>query len=310
LEIQTLQQKREKIQEIKNKIEKIKNELKNPDSVTFDILSSRDPKASIFKTWAQHLEELHELGEYTEPLSTISSTIKKELRKMGLYSLVPYVHETLQQKYKSESMDRYGDENEQMDLRGFSSQNSSSDFLKENAEYIKLIEDTQELLDFVKEKLKTTNYMSLRDREEFEEFKILHKNAISMCYTIFNDKKKDMIQTQAVLVDAVMHATITDGAANYLLNVKEMFGFTPKQAKKILAGKVSDLHPLYEPKSKEQAMMVGFYGQRCGECGSWRVSLKIISMETTKCFCHKCKSTFDAKFDTKPYEAIKNLKPD
>jgi hypothetical protein len=77
--------------------------------------------------------------------------------------------------------------------------------------------------------------------------------------------------------------------------VKELFGLTSKQVTKTLKGVVRDVHYLYEPTTKAEALMDGFYGRPCEKCGSWRVR-----WENGMCHCFRCDCDYRARAERLP----------
>jgi hypothetical protein len=64
-------------------------------------------KADIINKMALTLEKLHFLGEYTDPLNTISSYIRKKLAERGVSEgQLNYINEVLPLKYKNENLVR------------------------------------------------------------------------------------------------------------------------------------------------------------------------------------------------------------
>lgn len=301
----TQKQKEARISYLQNRIEQITKQLEDPASPIHEIYSNESPKRDMILKWAQYVEELHELGVYKEPLTSISSHITKEMRRMGLSQGVEYVRKILPVKYKDESKDfREDAESSGIDSR----QNSSSENEKDNEEYLEMIDETIKFLKFARSKIAPIAFMSILSYEEMAEFFTVHKQAIKTGYLAFNNKKKDMQNTQAILVNVMAHATTTHGAGEYLAKIKNMYEFTGKQAGKILKLEARDIHPLYDPKDRYEAMKVGFYGQRCGDCGSWRV--KLLGTDTIGktrerfhinvpkeflCFCFGCRTWFDPR---------------
>jgi len=265
--------------------------------VIHELYSTKSPKKDLIKNWAEHLEALQQLGEFKDEVSTISNHIKKELLKMGLPDAVHYVHEVLPFKYKL--VTNLGKESDGLDERGSSTLNSSDvDYEKENQEFLSLIDETIEFLEkVVKPKLQKSSFCSLLDQELLKEFYLVHSNAIDLGKNIFNDKRKDMVQTQCLLVERAMHCTPTFAAGEYMRRIKDIFEFTGKQVVKILRGQATELHPLYDPKNKEEAMKIGMHGMRCTECGSWRVGYiyvdKVEIHSKKMCHCFKCGFDFE-----------------
>lgn len=281
-------QKEARVVQIQNQIYQLKSFLQDNSNVLAQIFGSDSPQKDIIVNWARLLEELHDLGEYKEDIGTISSTIKAELTKMGFPKSTHWVHEVLPFKYKQDKYNPYREDEEGVVEPHLDS--SLQNYEIENSEYLKLIDDTIIFFkEIVKPKLKSAHFCSLLDQEDLQEFYLVHRNVIShMGINIFNDKRKDLEQTECLLVNAVLHVSATHAGEQYMSQVKSLYGMTGKQVRKILTGHARGLHPLYDPKNREEAMKVGFYGMRCGQCSSWRVDLV-----NAECFCYSCRSTFD-----------------
>lgn len=301
----TEKQKKARVAFLYDRIQKITNELANPASTLHELYSAKNPKKDLIIAWAEYLEELHQLGEFKQPVNSISTYIQAELRKIGLESATDYARHVLSFKYK----DSHYDHSKEDDDGGYQNrENSSISFEKENQEYIKLIDDTIEYLRFVKKQLYTKSFVKYLDPIELDEFITVHSNTLDIGRNIFNDKRKDLVQTQSALVEVMMHATSTHSAGEYLVKVKDMFEFTGKQALKILKGEIQNLHPLYDPQNRLDATRLGFYGQRCDHCGSYRVKriptesigkyrvkFHVKISEEWFCYCYACKQGMPAK---------------
>jgi len=301
-------QKTSRISYLNDRIQQIKRDLENPASAIHELYASNSPKKDLILQWAHYTEELHDYGVYSDDVNTISTYIKSELKKMGLEQAVHYVHEVLPFKYKNEEKSHREDQD---DLSGPTTQNDSekkpkSFYINENKHYIECINITSELLKFLKKQLQERHFESVLVKEEMEEFLTAHENLVRLTYNVWNEKRKDMTQTHAALFELVTHFTPSHAAGEYMSKIKDMFKLTGKQATKILKREIRDLHPLYDPKNKVEACLVGFYGQRCGNCGSWRVKYlpqktlrkHIFHVDVTRefqCYCFQCKEVFDAK---------------
>lgn len=75
---------------------------------------------------------------------------------------------------------------------------------------------------------------------------------------------------------------------------------TSKQAMKIVYGIVKRVLAVFDHKTRDEAMLDGFYGIMCPECGSFRVREKEHpDSHEWLCFCYKCEWWFEAKTVTK-----------
>lgn len=83
-------------------------------------------KAELINKMAQTLEKLHSLGEYPNPLNTISSYIRKTLAERGIsQGALEYVTEVLPSKYKNQNQIRDNSSNRKENLANSSSSSIS-----------------------------------------------------------------------------------------------------------------------------------------------------------------------------------------
>lgn len=99
------------------------------------------------------------------------------------------------------------------------------------------------------------------------------------------------VVAQHMLMLCIEQYNVAGGAEMYQTKVKEIT-LTPKQATKYRHGEVRGLHPLYDPKNRNEAIMDGFYGVQCS-CGSWRVKIDKEGDPTFKLHCFACLATFN-----------------
>lgn len=70
---------------------------------------------------------------------------------------------------------------------------------------------------------------------------------------------------------------------------------TSKQAMKIVFGVVKKTLNIFDHKTRDEAILDGFYGVQCPECGSMRVKEKTSGSSEWLCFCYKCEALFEAR---------------
>lgn len=71
---------------------------------------------------------------------------------------------------------------------------------------------------------------------------------------------------------------------------------TSKQAMKIVFGVVKNVLPVFDHKNRDDAIVDGFYGIECPECGSFRVKEREHpDSHEWLCFCYRCEWWFEAK---------------
>ncbi len=84
---------------LENKISDTKQDLVEIES---SLDSWKGRKRDKIKQWAENLRELHDLGVYEMPISTIAVTIIDELKKLGVKGSLDYVREVLPDDYKNQ----------------------------------------------------------------------------------------------------------------------------------------------------------------------------------------------------------------
>jgi hypothetical protein len=180
------------------------------------------------------------------------------------------------------------------DMEAFEELNNSR-HAHENQPYISHLQQKIEFLQGVQKKLLHRPFMSLIDRKQYEEYAFLADSAESLAREAWDARQTIPVETQYFLAQIVAVSTIKHGAAEYVSKVKELFGLTSKQVTKTLKGVVRDVHYLYEPTSKMEALMDGFYGRPCEKCDSWRVR-----WENGTCKCFGCDYEYSAKAEKLP----------
>lgn len=311
LNLQRLQQQWMQQSELENvkeiakyqtKIAWIKNNLKNDDTPVHEIFASSSPKRDLILKWGEYLEKLASLGVYKKPLTTISTHITQELKDLGLHNSIEYVRKSLPFKYKDARYDTSKDD----ELRGKDSrQNSSEDFVKENRHYIERIEKTIAVLESAKEKLTQKHFMSLitkteKEKRQQEEFLYRWDNAAVQLSDILDGREKVPFSKQAIFLYCASAGTMTAIYSEFIKHIRKFAKLTPKQAGKIIEGKVSTIALLYEPKNRLQALDCGFYGFPCDWCGSWRCKAIKKQENLLKLYCFACGEQSDVKTEKLP----------
>jgi hypothetical protein len=185
---------------------------------------------------------------------------------------------------------RFSPEVEQTQPQISSTVDDSSKHAHENQPYISHLQQKIEFLQDVQKKLRERPFLSLLDRKQYEEYAFLADSAERLAREAWDARQTIPVETQFYLAQIVAISTIKHGAAEYVAKVKELFGLTSKQVTKTLKGVVRDVHCLYEPTNKMEALMDGFYGRPCEKCGSWRVR-----WENGVCRCYHCDCEYRVK---------------
>lgn len=167
--------------------------------------------------------------------------------------------------------------------------------LAENRPYIDHLQKKIEFLQEVQKKLHDRPFLSLLDKKQYDEYILLADMAEKLARECWDARQTIPVATQFYLAQIVATSTIKHGASEYVAKVKEMAGLTSKQVTKTLKGVVRDIHFMYEPTSRAEALMDGFYGKPCEKCGSWRVR-----WENGLCHCFRCDTDYKAKAERLP----------
>lgn len=165
----------------------------------------------------------------------------------------------------------------------------TSKYFHENKPYIDHLQTRIEFLQEVQKKLQQRPFLSLIDKRRYEEYAFLADSAEKLARQAWDDRQTIPVETQFLLAQIVAISTIKHGACEYVSRVKELFALSSKQVTKTLRGVVRDVHVLYEPTNKMEALMDGFYGVPCQKCQSWRVI-----WDNGLCRCCRCESEFRA----------------
>lgn len=279
----------QEVKKLQEEIEWIKGSLQGTTPLR-SIFETKSPKRDIIQKWAEDLERLALLGVFKKPISYISTHISHELLEMGLNEAIPYVRENLSFKYKDVSHMRLGDEDTP---RGETAQNSSKP-KRQNKSVIIRLRQTAKLLEKFSKELESKPFNPEIPEEELEEFMVRWDRANDHLKEVMNRKEKVFPSKQFIYFYYAATTSATYAYAKYLLHIRKDAAekFTPKQAGKLVLGNITNLDPLYEPKNREEAKLIGrYYGFPCPECGSFRV---IIKWNTDKkdnlCYCFKCKA--------------------
>lgn len=292
-------QKEKLIRESHKKIDELLQKLRTPGNLIYDVYNTPSPKKDLILGWAKELERLHELGDYKEPINTISAHIHRELKKMNLESAKFWAWEVLPAKYKNPEYNRIIEEENDLAVVNPAKDSSEKEALRykchvSNILYIKRLERTIEVLTRFKKKLMTdTIFVTKLNQKELGEFYTVWDSRIKHCVDILDGREKVMPTTQHFLFATLATETQSFTYSAYVRFIKDFNELTPKQAGKILRGHVSHVHPLWDPQNRAEAIEVGFVGSQCVQCGSWRVEYKYNSDDRVKDFqgfCHACRT--------------------
>lgn len=287
--------KEEKIEILKKRVENFKSDLLNPTSMIHSLYKTNSPKKDLFRHWGETLEALHELGEYKDDVSTISTHITRQLKEMGLPKAVEWAREILPNKYKDSAKVHASillaeEFKEFRRVQPAGTFKSKEEITAENKIYIDETDKDIAVLEAFKQKLFTTEFVSKLDLHELDEFFTHKRQTRKHLLDVIDHRNKVQPSKQHILLHAFTEATMNDTFTKYILHLRNLLTATHKQTEKIVTGRVSKTELLYNPDNQEQARHAGFYGTKCPECGSWRVDKKYnTNNDTNMLFCYACK---------------------
>jgi hypothetical protein len=249
----------------------IEQELFNPGSVEHSIWISNSPKRDLITRWASNLERLHEAEIYQDDINTISTYISGKLRKAGMQSAVHWVRGSLDYKYKNPAFMRGEDEDGDTESRQNSSILIEDEAKHSNALYIGFLKRT--IMELEKDVKRLESDVILEPhipQNEAEQFFITWDHFIKQHREAWDGREKVLSTQQYIMGYCLANYSLNHAYSKYLLYVKEKLTLTPKQAGKLMRLQVKKIQDIFNPKSMEESLDLGFYGQQCGSCGSYR----------------------------------------
>ena len=267
----------------------IEKELFQEGTVENSIWASNSPKRDLITRWANNLEKLHEGGMFEEDVNTISSFISKKLRSAGMNSAIFYVHDVLDYKYKNSNMNRSVEGQSTEFSEDEPHKNSSIENTSElNKNYIKLLDRTIAELIKDSEKLKKGTIIEPEiPPKEAEQFFLTWNHFLLRHREAWDGREKVLSTNQYIMGYCLSAFSLNHAYTKYLKYAKEKLTLTPKQAGKLLRLQVKKVQEIFNPKNMEEALDLGFYGQQCDKCGSWRTVRKSQTIsEPDQLYCY------------------------
>jgi len=274
--------KDDEISELKNDITWIKKHIGTKGNPLYKLYESNSPKKDLIMDWGRKLEKLHTLGGYEKPITTISTTIRTDLKALGLKEALNWAGEILPFKYKDTSYQHgnrflnYSGLEDRIGQRGESSSIEKIDYSAVNISYIEDLEaDVIIIKQFIHDLKTNTEFVPKLDQAELEEYYTRKRGIRNKLLSIKDGREKILPHTQHWIFAALTICTQNDIYVKYVLNVRNFANkvkkITAKQMGKVLRGHVTKMDIMYEPKSIEEAKDNGFTGFQCDYCGNWRV---------------------------------------
>lgn len=292
----------ERITIIQQQIQNFKKALQDENTWTHQLYESNTPKKDFIRKWGEALEELHNLGIYTEDITTISTHISKELKEMGLAKAIVHARRALPFKYKNPAMihaeSLFSEVYMTRDLHDRKKVKSKEDIQRENKDIINDYQEDVALFQHFIKKLESTEFACKLDPHTDAEFRTRKRGMRKLLRDAIDGRDKVLPEKLHLLMQGYSETTKADAFSKYLKYIREIVDLTPKQTVKILSGRTSKVELLYDPTNRAEARQCGFYGFPCDECGSWRVD-KRYNTDMTKdmLFCYACKEWTPVKVE-------------
>ena len=315
------EKREEEIQKYQKILDDFESLLKSKNKL-IEMLATSSQKTHTVIVLADALEHLYTYGKSEIQTDQIANYLVKKLDGFVHPSTV---WDNLPSRFKSHKNNP--DNEEKTGTLGNPSENGSLNILpeKENAAWILTINNQIEFLRAFRTKLLNSHFVSVLDNEERKNFaETLHRvnTIIRIANKIFDDRQSVPVEFQHLLAAAFVESTDNFAAGIYISKVKD-FGanrskesrdkikklaeagqkiekrpdtLTPKQAIKIELGLVRKVAELFDPKSRNEALFLGYYGVQCPnpECRSWRVKTELNGPKIG-CHCFSCEKNFDAR---------------
>lgn len=309
------------IKQYEKVIDDFEKSIENKDELMKKLATSAG-KTHVVIEIADALEHLYDYGKSEIPTNEIATYLVK---KLDGYVAPSTVWDNLPSRFKSHKKNP-NDNKELEELRN-RSENSSLNIEpeKENTAWILSINNQIDFLKSFRTKLCNSHFVSLLPNEDKKNLaETLHKinTIIKIANKIFDDRQSVPVEFQHLLAAAFIENTDNFAAGIYISKVKD-FGanrsqqareklkklaeagskfekepdtMTSKQAMKIQLGKIRIIAEIYEPKNRNEALLMNYYGTQCPnpECRSWRIETQLNGSKI-ECHCFACEQNFDAR---------------
>jgi hypothetical protein len=247
----------------------IERALEDPESVEHRIYLSDAPRKDLITRWAINLEKLQKAGEFHQDINTISTYISNKFRALKMDNAVHYVSEVLDYKYKNptQSQNRSGVAKPQEDssvLLSFEAKNT-------NTLLISFMLHTIEALKSNIDRLRKDVLLESKVPEAESEMMFLNwQHVLKRHQEAFDGREKVLSTHQHLMAYALSQYSLNHAYIKYLKYAREDTKLTEKQASKMIRLHINKVDTLFDPKNFLEAKEIGFYGQQCPKCGTWR----------------------------------------
>jgi len=251
----------------------IETALTDPHSVEHRIYLSDAPRKDLITRWASNLEILSNAGEFHQDVNTISGYIQTKFRTWGMERAQHYVSAVLDFKYKdvSHTINAYREDPSSYENRTDSSNLLSFEAKQTNTLLISFMLHTINALKSNIDRLRKDVILESKLPEKEQELMFLNWQHILKRHQEAWDGREKVLSTQQhIMAYCLSGFSLNHAYIEYVRYAKEDTKLTEKQASKMARLQTNKIDHLFEPKNFMEAKELGFYGQRCGKCGSFR----------------------------------------
>ncbi|MGC1709901.1 MAG: hypothetical protein WA799_08905, partial [Nitrosotalea sp.] len=321
----TEQERTKLVQECQKEIDETESILSNANGIGVQTIMK---KQTLVVALAERYEKLYDLGASMIPTNEIANFLLKRFQEMKVEIHKSTIYDNLPARFKTHTPNPMLEEKDTQSEDP--TKNSSLNIVpeKENEHWIRVLTNEIDFLRSFRNKLSNSHFVSLLPteiRKQSTETLNNIETIIRIANAIFDDRQSVPIELQHLLAAAFVTQTNNDAAGIYITHVKD-FGanrskdareklsklantlekiekvdtLTSKQAVKILLGHVTKVAEIYDPKTRNEALLCGYHGTQCTnvECRSWRTFLDFDASELG-CRCYACDETFERSVASK-----------
>ena len=267
------------VDDIKQECSWIEKALEDPNSVEHKIYLSNAPRKDLITRWAENLEKLQTQGEFNHDVNYISTYISNKFRAWKMDNAIHYVRHVLDFKYKV--VTNLGSEFSSDELDGSDNRPDSSNLLAFEAKQSNTI-----LISFMIHTVNALQSNIARLRKDVMLESKIPENELEVLYLnwghilkrhqeAWDGREKVLSTHQHLMAYALSSFSLNHAYVKYLKYAKEDTKLTEKQASKMMRLQTNKVDKLFDPQTFHEAKELGFHGEQCGKCGSWRTERRL-----------------------------------
>jgi len=276
--------------ELNQEITWIEKALQDPESVEHKIYLSNAPRKDLITRWADNLEKLKEAGQWNHDLTFVSTHISNKFREWKMEGAIHYVRHVLDFKYKVITNNSNSDDDE---LNGYDNRQDSSELIsfeatQSNQTLIQFMINTIDALKSNIERLKKDVFIESKIPDNIADQIFLNwAHVLKRHQEAWDGREKVLSSTQHLMAYALSQYSLNHAYVEYIKYAKDDTKLTEKQASKMARLQTNKVDELFNPQNFAEAKELGFRGQQCGKCGSWRTESKYNpEAQSNQLFCY------------------------